>query len=56
MEQESEQVKFRITFEVDDYCVDNMEVAESRALAIAMMADSEMDLDLTILDVEEVKE
>lgn len=49
-------MRFRVTFEIDDYCVDNMEIAESRALAIAMMADMDMDLDLTIINVEEVKE
>jgi hypothetical protein len=49
-------VKFRITFEMDDDCVDNMEVAELRALAIAKMADSDLDLDLTIINVEEVEE
>lgn len=49
-------MKFRITFEVDDDCVDNMEVAESRALAIALMAGMDMDINLTILNVEEVKE
>lgn len=48
--------KYRMTFEIDDDCVDNMEIAESRALAIAMMAEMDMDLDLTIINVEEVKE
>lgn len=49
-------MRFRITFEIDDDCVDNMEVAESRALAIAKMADSDLDLDLTIINVEEAEE
>ena len=49
-------MRFRITFEMDDDCVNNIEIAGTRALAIAMIADSELDVDLTILDVEEVKE
>lgn len=49
-------MKYRITFEMDDDCVDNMKVAESRALAIALMAEMDMDLNLTILNVKEVKE
>lgn len=46
-------MKYRMTFEIDDDCIDNMEVAESRALAIAYTMGAEMDMNLTILNVEE---
>ena len=49
-------MKFRIIFEMDDDCVDNMKVAESRAVAISEMMWTEADMDLTIISVEEVKE
>lgn len=49
-------MKFRITFEMDDDYVDNMEVAESRAFAIASTMESEADMDLSIISVEEVKD
>ena len=50
-------MRYRMTFEIDDDCIDNMEVARSRALAIAHTMETEMDMNLTILNVEEsVKE
>lgn len=48
--------KYRMTFEIDDECVDSMEIAESRAFAIANIMWSEADIELTIINVEEVKE
>lgn len=48
--------KYRMTFELEEDCVDSIELAESRALAVAMMAGTDMDLYLTIINVEEVKE
>lgn len=49
-------MKFRMTFEMDDECVDSMKIAESRAFAIANRMWSEADMDLSIISVEEVKE
>lgn len=49
-------MKFRIIFEMNDDCVDNMKIAESRAAAISEIMWTEADMDLSIISVEEVKE
>ena len=49
-------MKYRITFELDDDCVDSMRIAESRAAAISELMWSEADMDLSIISVEEAKE
>lgn len=49
-------MKYRMTFEIDDDCIDGMGTAELRALAIAHIMESEIDMNLTILNIEEVKE
>ncbi len=48
--------KYRMTFEIDDYCVDSIEIAESRAFAIADLVEWDSDTKLTVINVEEVKE
>lgn len=48
--------KYRMTFEIDDECVDSMEIAELRAFAIADLVDWHSDTKLTIINIEEVKE
>ena len=47
-------MKFRMIFEFEEDCVDTIELAESRAMSVAQMMESECDMDLTIVKVEEV--